>query len=33
MLALKRLRGLVADVAELAAKVATVITMVKGLSR
>jgi nucleoside phosphorylase len=32
MLALKRLRGLVADVAELAARIATVIAAVKGLS-
>ncbi len=32
MVALKRLRGLVADLADLAAKVATIITAVKGMS-
>ncbi len=31
MLALKRLRGLIADLADLAAKLATVITAVKGM--
>ena len=32
MMALKRLRGLIADVADLAAKLATIISAVKGMS-